>query len=78
MNFASKAGAKVIKLYYPANVFLRNIQLIIPQLLQHTEIQLQYVIEQNLILRQLTEYGFIYSLTTDFQYLRIILIDKFE
>jgi hypothetical protein len=24
MNFASKAGAKVIKLYYPANVFLRN------------------------------------------------------
>jgi hypothetical protein len=24
MNFASKAGAKVIKVYYPANVFLRN------------------------------------------------------
>jgi hypothetical protein len=59
MNFASKAGAKVIKVYYPANVFLRNIQLIMPQLFQHTEIQHRYDIEQKSVLRQLTEFGFI-------------------
>jgi len=51
MNFALKAGAKVIKLYSNPNVSCKKIQLKKQPLLQHTDVQYQYRTNQDLMLR---------------------------